>query len=660
VNGYYALADNVQPIVSRQTAYDIGQNWQITTTGSNVRSNGSLKNTYYKDICWSPKYKMFCAVESVSADTTISRSYDGINWTPNNSSYPSSLRGTDICWSEELELFVCCGFLGTTGCIIYSSTGIGVWSVYNNTNNHSGLSWIKELGIFVALENITTAYNVVISYYPSSWTVVQTLLYLPTTDIIWARELNLACVFSNGIVMIATSKTLNNFTVVKTLSNCLAKCGCWSSELGLFCMLSSNGIIFLSKDGYNWDITTNGVPANTWTSVCWAAEIGMFCAVANTGANDRVIMSRDGYNWITSSVVANPWASICWAPELSRFCAVANSAQSTYGDDRIMTSNVYNGLPTSTNIKNFFYDSRNNINVRSTASGSFPRFGKFNNTGPNLISIGGNNYETESITYISGSDLLQRSVAIGNTIINGNNKGGYAMIGMGQNVFPVLTSGFQNIGIGNAIATSMTTGYNNVFIGNGVATSTTSTGNTVAIGTNAGFTNATGINNTYLGAFTGANAGAYNNSTAIGFGATITASNQIDLGTSNETTNIDGNLIVNKTIQTTNLTVSGTTSLSSITQSGNLIVNNTTPSYNVNSGSFQLKGGAGILGNVFINQNLSVAQNSTFSGNVSLNGIQNTFTGDVSMNGNLQVNRTSIFNGNVSFNGIQNTFTKDV
>jgi cytoskeletal protein CcmA (bactofilin family) len=317
----------------------------------------------------------------------------------------------------------------------------------------------------------------------------------------------------------------------------------------------------------------------------------------------------------------------------------------------MITNPIYR-LPTTKSIQTLTNDGYYNINIASTPSGTFPNF-RTTARGPNLISIGNGNYKL-----VAGA--LRDSIAIGNTILNANNPTGYGIIGMGQNVFPQLTTGFQNIGIGNAIATSMITGHNNVFIGNSVATSTTSTGNTVAIGTNAGFTNATGINNTYLGAFTGANAVAYSNSTAIGYGATITASNQIKLGTANETTNIDGNLIVNKTIQTTNLTVSGTTSLiSDITLPGNLIVNNTTPSYNVNSGSFQLKGGAGILGNVFINQNLSVAQVSTFSGNVSLNGIQNTFTGDVSMNGNLHVNKTSIFNGNVLING-NITFAKDV
>jgi hypothetical protein len=90
----------------------------------------------------------------------------------------------------------------------------------------------------------------------------------------------------------------------------------------------------------------------------------------------------------------------------------------------------------------------------------------------------------------------------------------------------------------------MITGHNNVFIGNSVATLTTSTGNTVAIGTAAGRTNTTGINNTYLGAFTDANLGTYNNSTAIGYGATITANNQIKIGTLAERVDISGNLNV--------------------------------------------------------------------------------------------------------------------
>jgi hypothetical protein len=179
-------------------------------------------------------------------------------------------------------------------------------------------------------------------------------------------------------------------------------------------------------------------------------------------------------------------------------------------------------------------DGNYNIEIASTPSGTFPNFRTIA-TGPNLICIGNGNYKL-----VAGA--LRDSIAIGNTILSsGTNPTGYGIIGMGQNVFPVLQTGFQNIGIGNAIATSMTTGYNNVFIGNSVAASTSSTGNTIAIGTNAGRTNTTGINNTYLGAFAGASVGTYNNSTALGFGATINASNEIVLGTLTEHVRTPGN-----------------------------------------------------------------------------------------------------------------------
>jgi hypothetical protein len=198
-----------------------------------------------------------------------------------------------------------------------------------------------------------------------------------------------------------------------------------------------------------------------------------------------------------------------------------------------MITNPNYRLPTTKSLQTLTNDGNYNINIASASSGNFPNF-RTTATGPNLISIGNGNYKL-----VAGA--LRDSIAIGNTILNGSNPNGYGMIGMGQNVFPVFTTGFQNIGIGNAIATSMTTGHNNVFIGNSVAISTSSTGNTIAIGTNAGRTNTTGINNTYLGAFTTASAGTYSNSTALGYGATITASNEIVLGTSTQHIRTPGN-----------------------------------------------------------------------------------------------------------------------
>jgi hypothetical protein len=224
-----------------------------------------------------------------------------------------------------------------------------------------------------------------------------------------------------------------------------------------------------------------------------------------------------------------------------------NGGFSLPNGDVSMNGNLYVGLDASfnrrVNVKGtstfnddiYQLDGSYNINI-SSAVGTFPNYGTTQN-GNRLINVGSGNFNLTSTG-------LNDSIAIGNAIISASNPTGFGHIGVGKNVFPALTSGFQNIGIGNTIATLMTTGNNNVFIGNGVATSTTSTGNTVAIGTAAGKSNTTGISNTYLGSFTDANAGTYNNSTALGYGATITKSNQIKLGTSNESVDISSNLNV--------------------------------------------------------------------------------------------------------------------
>ena len=78
---------------------------------------------------------------------------------------------------------------------------------------------------------------------------------------------------------------------------------------------------------------------------------------------------------------------------------------------------------------------------------------------------------------------------------------------------------------------------NTVFGTNALSSNTTGSNNT-AVGYKAGYAgtaNKTGSNNTYVGYQAKANADNYSNSTALGAGATITASNQVVLGTSTET-----------------------------------------------------------------------------------------------------------------------------
>jgi hypothetical protein len=546
VNGYYALVDNVQPIVSRQTAYDIGQNWVNAVSGVIGVASG---DNQWTSLCWSPELGLFCSVaQTGNTNQRVMVSSDGLNWL-NAITVSSSSNWVSVCWSPKLGLFCAVGYsTGTTiQRVIVSSDGLNWTNAIDGvlTNDWLSVCWSPELELFCAVAySGTTNQRVMISRNGYNWTsAIDGVLELDWREICWSPELGLFCaVASSGTtnqrVMVSSDGLRWRNATTGVLGNDWYGV-CWSPELGLFCAVANNGTtnqrVMVSSDGLNWRNATSGVLDLVWNSVCWAPQLGLFCAVATTGTtNQRVMVSRDGLNWsnATSGVLNGSWYRVCWSPELSSFCAIDIFVGTT--NQRVMITNPIYRLPTTKSIKTLVNDGNYNINVSSTSSGNFPNF-RSTATGPNLISIGNGNYKS-----VAGA--LRDSIVIGNTILN-TNPTGYGIIGMGQNVFPALTTGFQNIGIGNAIATSMTTGYNNVFIGNSVATSTTSTGNTVAIGTNAGRTNTTGINNTYLGAFTDANATGYNNSTALGFGATITSSNQIKLGTTGNV-DISGNLNV--------------------------------------------------------------------------------------------------------------------
>jgi acetyltransferase-like isoleucine patch superfamily enzyme len=84
-----------------------------------------------------------------------------------------------------------------------------------------------------------------------------------------------------------------------------------------------------------------------------------------------------------------------------------------------------------------------------------------------------------------------------------------------------------------------------------------------AIGANAGESDLYGSNNTYLGANTDVEGGNYSNSTAIGCGATITASNQVVIGTGNELIQLNGTTMVSGATELmSDMTVGGNTVIS--------------------------------------------------------------------------------------------------
>ena len=88
---------------------------------------------------------------------------------------------------------------------------------------------------------------------------------------------------------------------------------------------------------------------------------------------------------------------------------------------------------------------------------------------------------------------------------------------------------------------------------------------------------------------------------------------------------------------------------------GNTLLYNQTNSYDLNSGSLQVRGGTSIIGNVYIGGNLISYKDNFFNGNVKMNS---TFIndGDTILNGNVILKNPTSLTGNVNLTGSYNKF----
>ena len=192
----------------------------------------------------------------------------------------------------------------------------------------------------------------------------------------------------------------------------------------------------------------------------------------------------------------------------------------------------------------------------------------------NITSSGNLNVVDITASNITSSNITSSGSINGLLIETNSNNGIFIAPDAVQNL------GYEAIGIGFAAMNHSTNNYYCVALGD----NTLGSGNfnyCTAIGMNSMRFDVSGNNNTALGYQSGSDAlNIYNFSTAIGSNATYTGSNQIVLGTSNETTIIKGNLAVGglTSVQTGNvLDISG-----SATISDNLIVNGSVSGYNMN------------------------------------------------------------------------------
>ena len=237
--------------------------------------------------------------------------------------------------------------------------------------------------------------------------------------------------------------------------------------------------------------------------------------------------------------------------------AIVQSNSSTFtGTNTFNTS-----LPTSTLVPSTGNQLTNKTYVDTVTSqfgnvvGGITCFVKFGynlatsySTGNNLLALGAN--------CLPNVTTANDQIAVGNNLIQGAVSGTFIHIfAFGSYIFNVLTTGTNNLGVGNNVFTALSNASNNVGVGFAVFTSNlTGTYNT-AIGSLSG-QRVLGSSNTMLGSNTGQASGdtnTYNNSTALGYGSTITASNQIVLGTTSETVSIPGNVNALKLNNTANI-----------------------------------------------------------------------------------------------------------
>ena len=144
-------------------------------------------------------------------------------------------------------------------------------------------------------------------------------------------------------------------------------------------------------------------------------------------------------------------------------------------------------------------------------------------------------------------NAIQLIGTFSSVILGQNSNGGSFATAIGTNALTSSNTQY-NTGVGYNALTN-TTQYNNTGIGAQCLLNNITGTNNSALGMNSGTNNTSGSNNTYLGTNSSTTMNNCIGSTGIGYGSVVTASNQIMMGTLNETVVIPGNLTLNNVLK---------------------------------------------------------------------------------------------------------------
>jgi hypothetical protein len=148
------------------------------------------------------------------------------------------------------------------------------------------------------------------------------------------------------------------------------------------------------------------------------------------------------------------------------------------------------------------------------------------------VNLGGYDLLVNDITVGKGNGSISSNLALGKNALK--NTTGQYNTATGNSSLLSNNAGQQNSGFGNSTLRLNVVGNENTAVGYASLGNTTGSNNT-AIGSYAGYTNTTGTENTFIGKSADAGTNNLSNATAIGFGASVAASNTIQLGNSDVT-----------------------------------------------------------------------------------------------------------------------------
>lgn len=297
----------------------------------------------------------------------------GLTWTTRTSSGDKVWR--DICYAPGVGpgvgRFVAISFTsGSTGSIMYSDDNGVTWANANATSVATWTCVTYGNGVFVAVNNSSTAANTVmtstdgvtwtartasgakdwgeICYDGTNFVVIAgpargtgNQVMTSPDGITWTNRTHPEnnqwySIATDGTILVAVASTGTHRVMTSTdhgvtwSSQTAASASAWVAVTygnGLFVAVGSS-VVMYSSDGISWTLGT--IAAQAWNGVAYGN--GLFAAVASTGAN-RAIASTNGSSWTLGTAgTANSWYAVTFGN--GTFVAVATTGTG----NRVMTA----------------------------------------------------------------------------------------------------------------------------------------------------------------------------------------------------------------------------------------------------------------------------------------------------------------------------------